>query len=132
MGESSSSVSLYSRSERSSMRPPRSEIEPVSSAVSIAMRAASSSATSVISVSVSAAAVVSGARRGGVRAMFSPVARFGGLRRFGQRGVGVLGHLRRREQDEPHENDHHAERGGQDQVAVLVVHDGPMSSGPKS
>jgi hypothetical protein len=35
MGESSSSVSLYSRRERSSMRPPRSEIEPVSSAVSI-------------------------------------------------------------------------------------------------
>jgi hypothetical protein len=57
---------------------------------------------------------------------------FGGLRRLGQRGVGVNGGLRRREQDEPHEDDHHAERRGQDQITVLVVHDGPMSSGPKS
>jgi hypothetical protein len=54
------------------MRPPRSEMEPVSSAVSIGMRAASSRATSVISVSVSAVVVASVPAGGGVSAISSP------------------------------------------------------------
>src|SRR6056297_2878298 len=91
MGESSSSVSLYSRSDRSSMRPPRSEMDPMSSGVSISIRAASSRATSVISVSVSAVVAASVPAAGGVRAMSSPLPVSAGWLAVGGRALGSSG-----------------------------------------